>query len=45
MVNFVNAVESSEFQLNVNSVNIKEDFEMTEESVFFVIVAEVNCNI
>ena len=45
MVNFVSAVESSQFLLNVNSVNIKEDFEMTEESAFFVIVAEINCNI
>lgn len=45
MVNFVSAVESSQFSLNVNSVIIKEDFEMTEESAFFVIIAEVNCNI
>jgi len=45
MVNFVSAVESSQFALNVNTVNIKEDFEMTEESAFFVIIAEVQCSI
>jgi hypothetical protein len=45
MVNFISAVESSDFKLNVNTVVIKEDFEMTEDNVFFVIIAEINCNI